>query len=510
MTSPQTIYLDPEDDLVSIRDRLSWAREKRVLLVLPDGKGDLLHEWLDLKILRRHADDLRLEVGLVTLDRDVRPQAQALGFPLFHSARAGQEAHDRAWRRGQRRKYEWSRPHGLDQDDRREIARRMAPAIKWTRWVLRYVGIFLFFLTVAVVYVAAAWTIPGATLTLKPETLPLSVTREIVADPQLDSINPIGASVPARILAVVAQWQAEVETTSCCDVWHALARGLGRSAARRSQEVSIPAGTRVSTSAGERVIYQTLTEVTVPGVIGATAEVDVIALEPGLQGNVEANQINRIEGLMSLQLAVRNLEPIEGGGVRTVRAVTQSDLDRLRAQVIQQLQTLALAEMEVQLAEAEFLARDSLHIVNTFDETFTQFVGEQADRVALEIRAELQATAVDETQATGLVYETLVTSVDPAFELVPDSLNFYSGEVLGVDSQGRVSFVMIGEGLTAARLDVGPALSAIAGQETETGLAYLYANLSLREYPTVRILPNWFGRLPYLPTRMQVEIITNQ
>ena len=65
--SPQVIYLDPEDDLVSIRDRLSWAREKRVLLVLPDGKADLLHDWLDLKILRRHVDDLRLVVGIAAI-----------------------------------------------------------------------------------------------------------------------------------------------------------------------------------------------------------------------------------------------------------------------------------------------------------------------------------------------------------------------------------------------------------------------------------------------------------
>ena len=85
-----------------------------------------------------------------------------------------------------------------------------------------------------------------------------------------------------------------------------------------------------------------------PGVIGATIEADVVAIEPGLQGNVDINQINRIEGLLALQLEVRNLEPIEGGGVRSARAVTQSDLDRLRAQVIQQLQTLALAEMEGQ------------------------------------------------------------------------------------------------------------------------------------------------------------------
>ena len=506
MTAPQIIYLDREDDLVSIRDRLSWAREKRVLLVLPDGQSDLLQEWLDLKILRRHADDLRLEVGLVTLNRELRPQAQALGFPVFRSVRVGQEANDRAWRQGQRRKFDWARPRGLDQDDRREMIRRTAPPISWQKWVLRYVGIALFFITVAILYVAAAWTVPGATITLRPQVIPISVSRQIVADPQLDSVSFSGESVPARVLVVVTEWQANVETTGTLDVPDALARGRVVFVNRIPQEVAVPAGTRISTSSGERVIYQTLADVTVPGVIGATIEADVVAIEPGLQGNVDINQINRIEGLLALQLEVRNLEPIEGGGVRSARAVTQSDLDRLRAQVIQQLQTLALAEMEGQLAETEFLARDSLRIVTIFDETYTQFVGEQADQVILEIRAELHATAVDETQATGLVYETLSLAVNPEFELVPDSLNFFSGEVLGVDSQGRVSFEMIGEGLTAARINIESTLDMIAGQETEAGLAYLYKTLPLRDYPTAQVIPNWFGRLPYLPVRIQVNV----
>ena len=147
-----------------------------------------------------------------------------------------------------------------------------------------------------------------------------------------------------------------------------------------------------------------------------------------------------------------------------------------------------------------------MRIVTVFDDTFTQFVGEQADQVTLEIRAELHATAVDETQATGLAYETLSLAVNPEFELVPDSLNFYSGEVLGVDSQGRVSFEMIGEGLTAARINIESTLDMIAGQETEAGLAYLYKTLPLRDYPTAQVIPNWFGRLPYLPVRIQVNV----
>src|SRR5690606_23855674 len=162
----------------------------------------------------------------------------------------------------------------------------------------------------------------------------------------------------------------------------------------------------------------------VPGVIGATAEADVVAVEPGSQGNVGANQINRVDGTLGLQLEVRNLEPMTGGGNRTARAVTQADHDRLQAQVLQQLQTMALAQMEAMLGPNEFLAADSLRVVEVYNQTFSHFVGEQTDRLTLEVRAELHATAVDATQANGLVYAALAEVVPQGYELVPASLRF--------------------------------------------------------------------------------------
>jgi hypothetical protein len=75
-----------------------------------------------------------------------------------------------------------------------------------------------------------------------------------------------------------------------------------------------------------------------------------------------------------------------------------------------------------------------------------------------------------------------------------------------VDSEGRVTFEMIGTGQIAALFAVEEPVRQIAGQETEIALAYLNDVLPLRDYPTVRIWPDWFGRLPYLPIRIQTEI----
>jgi hypothetical protein len=65
---------------------------------------------------------------------------------------------------------------------------------------------------------------------------------------------------------------------------------------------------------------------------------------------------------------------------------------------------------------------------------------------------------------------------------------------------------MIGEGQVAASFGLEEPVQQVAGQETDIALAYLNDVLPLRDYPTVRIWPDWFGRLPYLPIRIQTQI----
>ncbi len=506
----QLIYLDADDDIVSICDRLDWAQADRVLLVLPES-GSLLTERLDMMRLRRHADRRSLEVGLVTGDGRVKGEARDLGFPTFTSVKAGQRSGRRVWWRGRRARFRATRntPRRLmDEYDRREMERRQARRPLWQRWIWRYAGLWMFLLTLAAAYIGLMYSVPTATVTLRPFVQPVRASRQIVADPQLESVNFSGSSVPARLLVVTETWRATVETTGTREVPDAPARGTVVFGNRRDEPVAVPAGTRVSTSAGQRIIFQTLRDVEVPGVVGATAEADIVAVEPGPQGNVAPDLINRIEGSLALQLAVRNVVPTEGGGVRISQAVTDADHKRLRAQVLQFIQALALNDMEAQLAETEFLARDSLRIVEIYQETYSHFPGELADRLALEIRAEVHGTAVDDSEATELIYQEMVANLLPEFELVPASLDFFAGDVIGVDNQGRVSFIMIGEGQMAARLEARTQVDRVAGQDLGLAMAYLAEHLPLRDYPTVEVWPGWFDRMPYMPVRIRLQIDT--
>ena len=203
------LYLDREDDIVSICDRLEWVRkEQRVLLVIPGDRPPILVEWLDLVRLRRCAEKLRLEIGLVCRDRSVAAKAVALGLPTFRSVAAAERGR-RAWWRWRRARREPTRPGATvrlgereqikslpDDADRREMYRRMTPHRGWQRWLWRYLGIFLFFLALSFFFVGVAYSVPGAMVTLHPHVEQLRVSRPITADPALESVDPSGGAIP--------------------------------------------------------------------------------------------------------------------------------------------------------------------------------------------------------------------------------------------------------------------------------------------------------------------------
>src|SRR5512142_2252634 len=108
----QIITLESHDDLISVRDRMSWAKTPRILLVWPKYEKVTLRQ-VDLKVLQRHATSLGAQLGLVTRTRRVRNDAEALRIPVFESTGQAQRV---AWPKPRRRKW----PHRPPRKDLRE------------------------------------------------------------------------------------------------------------------------------------------------------------------------------------------------------------------------------------------------------------------------------------------------------------------------------------------------------------------------------------------------------
>jgi|GEM_PF-3844495 len=193
-SAPVLLTLDTSDDVVSVCDRLAWAGAPRALLALPEAGGPLCTE-LDLVRVRRCADRLRCEVGLLTADRQLARAARALGFPVFADA-ATAESRLRDWRRARRRQ-EPRGPARLTAVDR---AGHLFPppvrALPRRAWLAR---LALVLLLAALAGAAWLWAAPRATLVLQPETRLLQAALPATAD-----LTPAQA-VDQLYLALAAQ-----------------------------------------------------------------------------------------------------------------------------------------------------------------------------------------------------------------------------------------------------------------------------------------------------------------
>ena len=140
----QIITLESHDDLISVRDRMSWAKTPRILLVWPKYEKVTLRQ-VDLKVLQRHASSLGAQLGLVTRERRVRADAEALHIPVFISAR---EAQRKPWPTLGRKRLPYHVPDQNLRDKREQLpvleeAWRVRPVVRVAAFIVGVLSVLL-------------------------------------------------------------------------------------------------------------------------------------------------------------------------------------------------------------------------------------------------------------------------------------------------------------------------------------------------------------------------------
>src|SRR6187200_2626166 len=96
---PTYLQLEAGEDIPSIRDRLSFIRGQRVILIWPE-EGTALTRKLDLVLVQREAKRRVVQLALVTHDPLVVEHAAELGISTFETIK---EAENGRWKRGRTR-----------------------------------------------------------------------------------------------------------------------------------------------------------------------------------------------------------------------------------------------------------------------------------------------------------------------------------------------------------------------------------------------------------------------
>jgi len=492
----QIITLESHDDLISVRDKLSWAKTPRILLVWPKYE-DVVLRVLDLKVLQRHADSLGAQLGLVTRRTSVRRDAESLGIPVFDSTASAQKE---LWpapasRRGER----IPRPPRRDLRQVREYIYK-----KETGWSTSLPGrVLTFTVGVAAVLAIAGIFVPRATVILYPETLTQSVVIPVAASESFESLSLTG-NVPARKILVIVETDQTLAIISEISVPESKAQGIARFTNLSQGEVKIPAGTVVSTDGETPVRYVTLHETLIQPGADEFVDVPIEALQAGSNGNAPTNTIVVVEGALGVSLSVTNPKLVSGGTDAKLTGAADTDRAKLRETVMDNLRREAESKLRAQISFADLLLPDTFEASRVIEETYSPPVGEAGKTLNLKMQVEFFGRYVSETDLRQLSLAALGASMTEGFEPAGPPLFEPRIEPL-TDSGGVTHFDLEVTRILQHQVDERMVLSMLRGSPPGEVRESLMDGLSLRQEPDILLTPGWWPWMPLIPFNIMIE-----
>jgi len=489
----QIITLESHDDLISVRDRLSWAKTPRILLVWSKHEKITLRQ-VDLKVLQRHASSLGAQLGLVTRTRHVREDAEALGIPVFESAGEAQRV---AWPNPGRKRLPRRAPAKNLREKREQVSMKEEA---WRSHPVTRIGMFS--VGVLSVFAIVALFIPRARVTLSPVTKLQSIVLPVSANESVVSVFITG-SVPAREKRIVLNGTQTVVVTGEGVIPQSKARGVVEFRNLTQEAVTIPAGTIVSAN---ELRFVTTKDGVVDAGVGKKTELPIEAIDGGLAGNVDSETINAIDGRLGLSLSVTNLEPTNGG--RELASVQASDDDRARAKdlLMKFLDGEARQKFLGEINSGDVLFENTISVSQILLEEYDPPAGAAGTTLTLTLQVEYSARYTSASDLTMLASLALNASLPSGFRAgaASDALTIESLGTPVLDDAGSARWQIRAERNIVQSVDHLQVMYLIRGFDVNTAQSRLEESLPLESSPAISMFPSWWQWIPLLPFRIEV------
>ena len=488
----QIITLESHDDLISVRDRMSWAKTPRILLVWPKYEKVTLRQ-VDLKVLQRHALTLGAQLGLVTRARRVRQDAEALKIPVFESTGQAQRL---AWPRIRRKKW---LPRAPRKDLREQREQVIAKEDAWRVYPAVRVGAFI--IGVASVLTLVALFIPRAQVVLHPQSKTQSVVLPVIAGPSIESVFITG-SIPARERRVIVEGTQTVVVTGQGVTPQSTARGSVTFRNLTQQAVTIPAGTVVRTV--DNVRFETTRAGEIPAGLDETLDLPVEAVESGRSGNVDLETIVVVEGRLGLSLSVTNPEPLAGG--RETPSVQASDADRERAAeaLMETLESEARLQLAEEMEAGDVLFGDTFAMSQILSEVYDPPAGAAGTKLTLTMQVEFSTLYADASDLTSLAALALNASIPSGFAAASEELALRPVTEPILNDDGFTRWTLRAQRRIVQQVNPAQVTQIIQGMSARRAQSLLEQSLPLENAPEINLSPSWWPWVPIVPFRISI------
>ncbi len=491
------INLESHDDFLSTRDKISWSKARRVLLIWPAHER-VLERRVDLLLLLRHSQQVGAQLAIVTRQASVRTNARELGISVFKNMVQAQKStwcvpseHHLGALAG--------RPALRNPQELRALrsqfdARPLANI--WLRLAVFLVGLLA---CLALLF----FFLPGARIELSPLQQSQQLTLEIRTSSKITAPN-LSGTVPAYTLQTVVEDHQEVVSSGRSRTPDKAASGQVMLTNLTDQPVTVPVESVLLTLTDPPLRFLTTQSVEVPAEVNASVNVPVRAAVPGQAGNVSSGQIQAMQGLVGMHVTVENLDDLSGGSDRSSPIPTEQDFLALREQLLAQLRLSALQEMQTRLGADQRLLSQALKVQSILEEERQPPEGQPADRLQLRMRVEFQGWYVKEQDLQSVAQTALNANLGPGFRPVPQSLQISFLEDPIIDSAGSAEWRVSAAREVETTWAEDQAAHIILGRDPGDAVRLLRSNLSLSADPQITLFPSWWGRLPFLPFRIEM------
>lgn len=487
----QIIQLESEDDHITVRDKLATTQAPRVLLVWP-FRGRILTRKLDIKLIERAAKQRGIQLGFVAFDPDVLLHSNSLGVPVFESLDAVPESD---WPVRDSSFPDRRQRYSISERDRLEHrmgipAKPLHPAVRISSFALAMLSI----LAVAVIVA------PHAEVALLPKMEKQTIEIAMSLNPDIDTVAGSN-QIPARLIQVEVMGQHRLATSGTTSIPAIRAMGEILITNLTSEQMTIPSGTGVRSAAQPNLRFST-TENTL---LAAEDEalVLIIAMDPGREGNLPADSIDTVDGVLGLSIRVTNPNPTTGGASQFRSAVTQQDIENVERELTQILLGQARDQMALQLAHAEQLAVGSLIVRQVLESDFDANHGEPTETLGFSAALLVTGLAYEVADVEILASSALADALPRGQAARPGTLGIESISDLA-DTETPMLSVAASQSIYGI-LDPEALKNKVRGMSLAEAEQILIDNFSLAAPPTITASPSWFGRIPWLSIRIDVR-----
>lgn len=498
-----TIYIDIDDEITSIIDKVTSSKSKVVALVLPK-RATVMQSIVNMRLLKRAADNAGKNLVLITSESSVLPLAGVAGvytartlqskpeIPLVDEETADIQQPDSVTEEDQT--IDETKPVGelagdeddieVDNEDKEPEVAAVAAATAAKKSAKKdkklkipnfdsfrkkaFIGIGIFIL-VAVGWYIAFYVMPKATITIKTDATTSTVSVDMTANPSVTTIDEVNKIVPGKIEQIKKTSTQKAATTGEKNLGE---KATGTVTMTTSTDCvtpveNIPAGTTVSSSNLNFVTQKSATFSPSgfdPGTgkcTLSTNKISVIAAEGGAKYNLSSRAYT-VSGYGSV---VANGSDMTGGTDKIVKVVSQKDVDSAKEKALKSDSEAVKKELSAKLTSQGYMPIPETFTTSEPVVTTSPKVGDEANEVTVTAETTYSMTGAKKDDVQKLIDNEAKKSIDTSKQSISDyGLNDADIRVDSSQPNGPVKFNVKTEVTTGTVLNADDIKNQVAGK----------------------------------------------